>query len=140
MPTSVSNDSEADPRAPHEGLRLLAVEDHGIGRVLLQAMLAPLGVDATIVADGAAAERAIRATSFDVIFVDLGLPDMPGEQLAGELAAARGGRNARIVAVTGRARPDALPIVFDDWLEKPYSVRDLHLLLGRARGTAVRSA
>lgn len=133
------NDRDTAPRPPHDGLRLLAVEDHGIGRVLLQAMLAPLGVDATIVADGAAALREIRANRFDVIFVDLGLPDIPGERLAGELAATSGGRNARIVAVTGRARPDPMPAVFDDWLEKPFSVRDLHGLLARAHGRRART-
>lgn len=119
------------PRPPHDGLRLLAVEDHGIGRVLLQAMLAPLGVDATIVADGLTALRFAEKESFDVVFVDLGLPDVAGDRLAADLAHARGTAHARIVAVTGRARPTALPAVFADWLEKPFSVRDLDALLGR---------
>lgn len=118
-------------RPPHDGLRLLAVEDHGIGRVLLQAMLAPLGVDATVVADGAAALREARRERFDVIFVDLGLPDVPGERLAVDLSATPGAAAAAIVAVTGRARPDALPAIFVDWLEKPFSVRDLDALLRR---------
>jgi two-component system, sensor histidine kinase len=113
------------PPRPLEGLRLLAVEDHAIGRILLEAMLGPLGVDATVVADGAAARDAARTGNFAVVLVDLGLPDVPGERLAGELARLPGCRDAAIVAVTGRARPDELPPVFVDWLEKPFSVREL---------------
>lgn len=131
---------DSSPRPPHDGLRLLAVEDHGISRVLLQAMLAPLGVDATVVADGRSALRAMRTEVFDVIFVDLGLPDVPGERLAAELAAMPGGRRVPIVAVTGRARPSELPPVFADWLEKPFSVRDLDALLGRLSHVLARRA
>lgn len=140
MATTDPTDRDAATRRPHEGLRLLAVEDHGIGRVLLQAMLAPLGVDATIVADGRSALRAATAQVFDVIFVDLGLPDVAGERLAADLATTSGGRGAHIVAVTGRARPNPLPAVFADWLEKPFSVRDLHDLLGRLVARAMRTA
>lgn len=110
---------------PLDGLRLLAVEDHAIGRILLQAMLGPMGVEAELVGDGAAAREAAKARCFDVVFVDLGLPDIAGERLAGELAELPGCRGAAIVAVTGRARPEVLPSVFVDWLEKPFSVREL---------------
>lgn len=128
--------SARGPRPAHEGLRLLAVEDHGIGRTLLAAMLAPLGVEATLVADGLAALRVAERDRFDVIFVDLGLPDVPGERLAADLARTSGGRRAAIVAVTGRARPETLPPAFTAWLEKPFSVHDLDALLrslGRRR-------
>jgi two-component system, sensor histidine kinase len=118
------------PPRPLDGLRLLAVEDHTIGRILLEAMLGPLGVEATVVADGAAAREAAGGERFAVVLVDLGLPDIPGERLAGELARLPGTRDAVFVAVTGRARPAELPTVFADWLEKPFSVRELH---GRLR-------
>lgn len=116
---------EVLPPRPLEGLRLLAVEDHAIGRILLEAMLGPLGVEATIVVDGTSARDAARAETFAVVLVDLGLPDIAGERLAEELARLPGTREATFVAVTGRARPAELPAVFADWLEKPFSVREL---------------
>ena len=127
-------------RPPFDGLRLLAVEDHGIGRVLLQAMLAPLGVDLTVVPDGRAARKAAAERDFAVVFVDLGLPDVAGERLAGELARARGCRGAKFVAVTGQGRPSELPAVFHDWLEKPFSVRELHDRLAAITRPLERSA
>ena len=89
-------------------------------------MLAPLGVDATIVADGDGARDAARKGVYDVVFVDLGLPDVPGDRLAAELSALSGCTGARFLAVTGRARPERLPPVFHDWMEKPFSVRELN--------------
>ena len=47
-------------RTSLDGLRLLAVEDHGIGRVLLQAMLAPLGVDATALVEEGIDAREVK--------------------------------------------------------------------------------
>lgn len=125
-----------DPSAtdlPLAGLRVLAVEDHAIGRTLLAAMMQPLGVEATIVADGREAIAAAKAATYDVVLIDLGLPDIAGDRLAHDLARTRGTQRARIVAVTGRARPADLPPAIDDWLEKPYSVRELHgrLMAGR---------
>ena len=125
---------------PLDGLRLLAVEDHAIGRILLQAMLGPMGVEAELVGDGAAAREAAKARRFDVVFVDLGLPDVAGERLAGELAELPGCKGAAIVAVTGRARPEVLPTVFVDWLEKPFSVRELAERLTHWRPTLEASA
>lgn len=128
------------PPRPLEGLRLLAVEDHAIGRILLEAMLGPLGVDATIVPDGASAREAARAETFTVVLVDLGLPDIAGERLAGELAQLPGTCAAAFVAVTGRARPTELPAVFTDWLEKPFSVRELDARLRALTTPRVRTA
>ena len=128
----LQTDDSAVPR-PLDGLRLLAVEDHAIGRILLHAMLGPLGVEATIVADGAGAREAAETGNFEVVLVDLGLPDIPGDRLAAELATRPGTRAATIVAVTGRARPEELPAVFVDWWEKPFSVRELATRLGTIR-------
>lgn len=132
MIESRSNDPQS-AGLPLAGLRVLAVEDHAIGRTLLAAMMEPLGVVATIVADGREAIAAAKAETYDVVLIDLGLPDVAGDRLAHDLARARGTRHARIVAVTGRARPTQLPPPIDDWLEKPYSVRELHgrLMAGR---------
>lgn len=122
--------SSIEPRAAGlDGLRVLAVEDHAIGRVLLEAMLTGLGVSAQLVGTGEDALDLVRDESFDVILIDLGLPDMPGEELARTLARHLAGREPPFVAVTGRARPAVLPAIFADWLEKPFSVRELHRML-----------
>ncbi|WP_333823641.1 response regulator [Pinisolibacter sp.] len=120
-----------------DGLRVLVVEDHAIGRILLQAMLAGLGITAALAGSGEEAREAVRTHDFDVVLIDLGLPDVHGEDLARSLA-----RDARpaFVAVTGRERPNVLPAIFADWLEKPFSVRELHHLLAGLVAGVARSA
>ena len=136
----------ADPRPPPEtapalaGLRLLAVEDHAIGRVLLEAMLTAIGIAPHLAATGEEARTAVREHDFDVVLIDLGLPDVHGEDLARGLARLVRGTPPAFVAVTGRERPTVLPAIFTDWLEKPFSVRDLHRLLAERRRAAARSA
>ena len=125
-------DPPAVPNARASGLetlRLLAVEDHAIGRILLEAMLGGLGIAPRLAATGEEARLAMRREPFDVVLIDLGLPDVAGDALARELADLTAGTPTLFVAVTGRARPTVLPEVFTDWLEKPFSVRDLHRLL-----------
>ena len=129
------------PPAPGlAGLRLLAVEDHAIGRILLEAMLAGLGVAPRLAATGEEAREAMRHERFDVVLIDLGLPDVHGEDLAHDLAALAPGAPTLFVAVTGRARPTVLPAIFAEWLEKPFSVRELHRLLAGLGGRLARSA
>lgn len=123
-----------------EGLRVLVVEDHAIGRILLEAMLGGLGVTPTLAATGEEARRAIRAGAFDVVLIDLGLPDVRGEDLAADLGRLADDHRPRVIAVTGRERPTVLPAVFADWLEKPFSVRDLHRLLVGLDADIARSA
>lgn len=122
--TTTGRERDQRPR-PLDGVRVLAVEDHMIGRILLQAMLGPLGVEAVIVGDGQAARDAAKTQAFAVVLLDLGLPDTAGDRLAKELKELPGGRGAAFVAVTGRARPSEVPAPFVDWLEKPFSVREL---------------
>jgi CheY-like chemotaxis protein len=122
------------------GRRVLVVEDHAIGRVLLEAMLAAIGVTPHLAATGEEAREAVRDHDFDVVLIDLGLPDVHGEDLARALARLARAPTPLFVAVTGRERPTVLPAIFADWLEKPSTVRELHRLLTGLDTAAARSA
>ncbi len=134
-------DPTSSAPVPPAPLRVLAVEDHAIGRVLLEAMLSAIGIRATLVATGEEAREAMARAQFDVVLIDLGLPDVHGEDLAHELARRRADDTpVAFVAVTGRSRPATLPAVFAEWLEKPFSVGDLHRLLIEPAARSTRSA
>lgn len=138
--TTETSQSNRDGVVPLDGLRVLVVEDHAIGRILLDAMLGGLGIAPVLTGTGEEAREAVHHQAFDAILVDLGLPDIRGERLAEELARLPNAKGAALIAVTGRERPLLLPEVFVDWLEKPFSVRDLHRLLREATERASRSA
>jgi signal transduction histidine kinase len=88
--------SDADAQRPSESRRAAAVEGHGARRVLLveddpdnreamASLLALGGFDVTAADCGAAGVRAFAGGRFDVVLTDLGLPDMDGWQVAGEI-------------------------------------------------------
>lgn len=123
---------------PLEGVAVLVVEDHAIGRILLAAMLEGIGARPTLVATGEEALAVADHERFDVVLVDLGLPDVAGDRLALALSGRPGTAGVPIVALTGRERPTTLPPVFREWLVKPYSARDLHGMLAAVCDGAAR--
>jgi DNA-binding NarL/FixJ family response regulator len=72
-------------RMEHTGqsrLRVLVVEDHAVVRRGLCAVLEAAGLACVAdVGTGTAAERAVQDDNFDVVLLDLGLPDVDGLQL-----------------------------------------------------------
>jgi CheY-like chemotaxis protein len=75
--TSLSG-SDAGEGLDLAGLRVLLAEDHPTNQRVVQLILAPLGVDLTIVADGAQAIDAFEGGVFDLILMDMQMPVMDG--------------------------------------------------------------
>ena len=88
-------------------LRLLVVDDHDINRRAVQLILQPLGCDIVAAADGLAALDRCRETVFDVIFMDVRMPELDGRETTRRLRA-EGGPNAAtpVVAVTADTAPE----------------------------------
>ncbi len=99
--SGVDDVAAADTRSPPErALKILAAEDNPTNRLILQALLTPLGVALTLVDDGAAAVEAFSVGGFDLILMDVQMPRLDG------LAA-----TAEIRRLERAARRPATPIV-----------------------------
>jgi signal transduction histidine kinase len=90
LPAAVGADAEAprpaDVVRPAEASRrVLLVEDDPDNREAMASLLALGGFDVTAADCGAAGVRAFADGRFDVVLTDLGLPDMDGWQVAGEI-------------------------------------------------------
>jgi signal transduction histidine kinase/CheY-like chemotaxis protein len=59
-------------------IRVLAAEDNKTNQLVLKALLEPLGVDLVMVDDGRAAIEAFKHAVFDVILMDVQMPEMNG--------------------------------------------------------------
>lgn len=63
-------------------LRILAAEDNPTNRLILSALLGPLGCDLTLVEDGQDAVDAFARSDFDLILMDVQMPRMDGIEAA----------------------------------------------------------
>ncbi|GAB3627640.1 transcriptional regulator [Pandoraea terrae] len=108
-------------------MKILIVEDQRkLGQFLKQA-LNERAYTATWVASCAEAREALCATSYDVIVLDLGLPDGDGLDLLREWR--RAGFNEPVLILSARDavedRVSGLDVGADDYLPKPFSLEEL---------------
>jgi PAS domain S-box-containing protein len=99
---------EAARAAPQETgtLRLLAAEDNEINQLVLTTLLGQLGIEPTVVADGAAAVAAWESGDWDAILMDVQMPRMDGStatRLIRQREAELGRRRTPILALTANA-------------------------------------
>jgi DNA-binding response OmpR family regulator len=107
---------------------VLVVEDEKKLREVLRSYLERAGFTVLSAATGAAALVLLGSASPDLVVLDLGLPDIPGEEIAQEV---RAGRQIPIVMLTAKAgeedRIRGLELGADDYVTKPFSPRELVL-------------
>jgi DNA-binding response OmpR family regulator len=108
-------------------LNILYVEDHADTRLAVTRLLARMGHQAMAVGTLQEARSALTSSPFDVVLVDIGLPDGDGESLVPSVRSARPA--ARVVAVTGFGDGDNRKLIgragFDDFVLKPFSIEKL---------------
>ncbi len=75
------HEADAKPEAGRNA-RVLVVDDEEMVRNILQKLLSIKGHHVTAVSSGPEALEVLERQEFDVIFTDLGMPDMNGRQLA----------------------------------------------------------
>jgi CheY-like chemotaxis protein len=125
--------TEAAAPAP---LRVLLVEDDEAVAYCLAALLRCKGHRVDVAHTGAAALEAASACRPHVAFVDIGLPDMDGYEVADRVRRQEGLRGVLLVALTGRSddesRYRSAEAGFACHLAKPIDFDGLHSVLARA--------
>ncbi|HVZ23579.1 MAG TPA: response regulator transcription factor, partial [Vicinamibacterales bacterium] len=120
-------------------MRLLLVEDELVAARLLAKGLRDHAYAVDVVADGASALTAASVNDYDVIVLDLGLPDVDGLEVCQSLR--EQGIHVPVLMLTARdavqMRIAGLDSGADDYLTKPF---DLDELLARLRALLRRGA
>lgn len=118
--------------------RILLVEDDPALLAILKASVAYGGYASDSVSRGEDAVRALEAGQFDVVLLDLGLPDCEGGELLTRL---RSFSDVPIIVVSGRGterdKIEALDLGADDFVAKPFLPGEL---LARIRAALRRAA
>ncbi|MDF1585152.1 response regulator [Marinimicrococcus flavescens] len=111
-----------------DSLHILVVDDDARLRALLQRYLVQNGYLVSVAADAGEARRALSHIQFDLIVLDVMLPDKDGIELTGEL---RRELDVPILLLTARGEPEdriaGLERGADDYLVKPFEPRELLL-------------
>jgi PAS domain S-box-containing protein len=136
-PLTDAGASEFDPTLGERlQLRILLVEDNATNQKMVLRMLEKFGYRADSAFHGLEALEALGRSTYDVVLMDVQMPEMDGLE-ATRLIRAGDGPQPRIVAMTANAmesdRQACLAAGMDDYVSKPIQVRDLRAALERAR-------
>jgi len=111
----------------------LLVEDNPINQELSEALLQRSGARVTTVENGAAAVRAMGRDSFDLILMDIQMPEMDGIEATRRIRQLPRGGTIPIIAMTANALPGDreryLDAGMDDYIAKPVDPNLLHQVL-----------
>ena len=120
-------------------LRILAAEDNLTNQRVLKALLEPLGAELTLVGDGLGAVTAWSLQSFDLILMDIQMPQMGGVAATLAIRAAEaeiGCAPIPIVALSANAMThqvaEYLAAGMTDYVAKPIDVGALHAAIRAA--------
>ena len=139
-PTTAPVRSDIEPHAegPRHSLRILLVEDNVINRAVATALLQKRGHTLVQAANGHEALDAAAREPFDIIFMDVQLPEMDGFDATRSIRRMEKatGRRTTIVAMTAHAmagdRERCLASGMDGYLSKPLERAALMEVLDRA--------
>jgi signal transduction histidine kinase/ActR/RegA family two-component response regulator len=137
---AVAAPGRAAAAGPPGRVRALVVEDNPDALETFRDLLELLGHEVAAAPNGAEALRVARGFEPQVVFCDIGLPDMSGYEVLHALRAARPGAPTTYVAMTGYARAEdrerARSAGFHHHLAKPARLDDLERILGDAGAMA----
>jgi CheY-like chemotaxis protein len=117
---------------------VLVAEDNGVNQKVALAMLRHLGYRADLAADGVEAVEAVRRVPYDVVFMDLQMPELDGIDATKQIIAEHPPqRRPRIIALTANAfdedREQCLAAGMDDYVSKPLKTDTLEAALLKAQ-------
>lgn len=136
VPTSTAPAAGEPTLAQSIPLRLLLVEDNPVNQKVATRFLSRLGYRADIVGNGLEAVKAVEASQYDLVLMDLQMPEMDGFEACRQIRRRLQGRSQpRIVALTANAlqgdRELCLAAGMDDYITKPVKLADISAVIQR---------
>jgi two-component system, sensor histidine kinase and response regulator len=136
--SSVTADSMALRSAAADSrLRILLAEDNAVNQEVAAAMLRKRGHDVTVVDNGLKAVAAATPGAFDVVLMDIHMPEMDGLAATAAIRQRPGGADLPIIALTADAlmgeRERCLAAGMTDYLAKPFHSHELFAIVETRR-------
>jgi CheY-like chemotaxis protein len=129
-PTGAAIDHDLGARHP---LRILLAEDNAVNQKLALRLLERMGYRADVAENGLAAISAVEGSTYDVILMDVQMPELDGLEATRRIRRRWPGDRPRIVAMTANAmdgdREACLAAGMDDYIAKPIAPEALQASL-----------
>jgi signal transduction histidine kinase/ActR/RegA family two-component response regulator len=123
--------------------KILVVEDNPINQRVVTLFLKKLGCDAECVSSGASCIEKAARKDYDIIFMDVHMPDMDGHETTRRIRLHSGAIHPWIVALTASAQDNdsslCLKSGMNDFLTKPLRLEALSEALGRYENRALKA-
>jgi CheY-like chemotaxis protein/anti-sigma regulatory factor (Ser/Thr protein kinase) len=123
---------------PATALRVLVAEDNPVNQRVASRMLHRLGCTADVVENGRLAVEAVERQAYDVILMDVQMPELDGLEATRRIKA-RGGPAPWIIALTAHALEDdrrqCAEAGMNDFLSKPVQLTELTAAMARVPKT-----
>jgi CheY-like chemotaxis protein len=129
--SSAADEGDERPSFPGTGLRILLAEDNAVNQLLAERLLVKQGHTVITASSGREALEAHNRTSFDLILMDVQMPEMDGLEATSIIRAreVETGAHVPIVAITAHAlngdRERFLAAGMDDYVSKPITLHNL---------------
>ena len=145
MRTRMIAKTPEDPKeeGPKPRLRILLAEDNAINQRVALRILEKGGHTVGLAANGKETLQALEENGFDVVLMDVQMPEMDGLEAAAAVRQKErgGGRHIPIIAMTAHAmtgdRERCLAAGMDDYLSKPIRARELLAMVAKYAGQAL---
>ncbi|MDJ0703279.1 MAG: response regulator, partial [Leptolyngbyaceae cyanobacterium MO_188.B28] len=122
-------------------LRILVAEDNVVNRKIALKLLAKFGYSGDAVENGLEVLESLERQAYDVILMDVQMPVMDGLEATQKIIDHWGEQRPWIIAMTANAMPEdkqaCLAIGMDDYISKPFSLKDLQAILDNMKRRAV---
>jgi CheY-like chemotaxis protein len=130
-PDSEPEGASAGPAVEAGSLEILLAEDNRVNQAVARRMLERRGHKVVVVGDGRAAVAAVEGGQFDLVLMDVQMPEMDGfEATAAIRSSETDARHIPIIAMTAHAmkgdRERCISAGMDGYVSKPVHAEELH--------------
>jgi CheY-like chemotaxis protein len=134
---SPASSSPPGPVESHADVHILLAEDNVVNQKVAIQMLQRLGYRADVVANGLEAIASAQRQRYDIILMDMQMPEMSGLEATRKLRELwpSGPQRPWIIAITANAmaedREQCLAAGMDDYISKPIKLEELKVVISR---------
>jgi signal transduction histidine kinase len=118
-----------------KGLKILVAEDNGMNQLLAKKMFAKIGYPIEIANNGKEAFDKARLNHYDIIFMDIHMPEMDGLESSNAILNSSISNKPIIVAMTANvvkeAEAECLAAGMKDIITKPFTIDQLRQILAK---------